>query len=86
MPQEDKKWVVDARGNRVRRRKTGAQGSAPAKPKYYVPKGKEGDSRYKTPGISRATAGTAGQGMDPRNVVPMPLNDAHVKAYEKQKK
>ena len=35
---------------------------------YYVPKGKEGDKRYK------------GAGMDPRNLDP--FNDAHVKTWE----
>ena len=46
---------------------------APKSTGFYVPKGKEGDSRYKQPKLK-------GAGMDPRDLDP--FNDAHVKTWE----
>ncbi len=74
MPQDEKqKPIYDSKGNKIGY----GRKKAPKATFGYVPKGKEGDSRYTQPKGSS----TKGKGMDPRNIDPMPLNDAHVKTW-----
>ncbi len=74
MPQDKEKQKVIYKGGKA----VGyGRKKAPKATFGYVPKGKEGDSRYTQP----MGSSTKGKGMDPRNIDPMPLNDAHVKTW-----
>lgn len=80
MPQEEKKVIIrNERGQKIGTKGGGSKGGVSETGFGYVPKGKEGDSRYKGVGISSEGTGT---GMDPRNRDP--LNDEHVKEFYRQ--